>query len=72
MSRDGDGGFSEGLESSRGDPRVVLALNALLSTAFAWTVVWGLDLLGVMTFSLVNVATGALLLFVVTYVVTRP
>ncbi|GAA0725039.1 hypothetical protein J2744_002738 [Halorubrum trapanicum] len=61
-------GIQEGLERSSGDPRVLLAMNAVLSTWFAWIVVWGLDLLGTAAFSARNVATLAILLFALTYV----
>lgn len=62
-------GIREGVESSDGDPRVVLLLGAVLSLGFAWTVVWGLDLLGALTFSLGSFAAAALVLFALTYVV---
>ncbi|WP_123622267.1 hypothetical protein [Halorubrum sp. CSM-61] len=64
---DGEG-IRSGVEESTGDPRVVLALNAVLSTWFAWVVVWGLDFLGFIALTLQNVATLALILFAVTYV----
>lgn len=62
-------GIREGMESSDGDPRVVFLLGVVLSLGFAWTVVWGLDLLGALTFSLGNFAAVALLLFALTYTV---
>ncbi len=62
-------GVREGIEDSRGDPRLVLLLNAALSAWFAWTVVWGADLLGLFEYTLTNVATLALILFGLTYVV---
>ncbi len=62
-------GVKEGLAESKGDPRLVLALNAVLSTWFAWTAVWGADLLGLVEYSLTNVATFAIILFAVTYAV---
>jgi hypothetical protein len=62
-------GIQEGIESSEGDPRVVFLLGVVLSLGFAWTVVWGLDLLGALTFSLGNFAAIALLLFALTYTV---
>ncbi|OTF07996.1 hypothetical protein [Halorubrum sp. SD612] len=66
---DDDGpGIREGVERSSGDPKVLLAMNAVLSTWFAWVVVWGLDFLGVAALTAVNVATLALILFGVTYV----
>lgn len=62
-------GIRKGLEESTGDPRVVLLLNALLSIWFAWTVVWGLDLLGVMAFTIQNIAYLAVAIFLLTYVI---
>ncbi|GAA0518809.1 hypothetical protein SAMN04488066_1221 [Halorubrum aquaticum] len=62
-------GLSDGLEESSGDPRVVLALNAVLSLWLGWTVVWGLDLLEVMEYGLTTVAGVALAIFALTYVV---
>ena len=60
-------GLSEGVEESSGDPRVVLAMNAVLSLLFGWTVVWGLDRLGVMTASRSSIAAATLVVFFVTY-----
>jgi len=62
-------GFGAGAEQSKGDPRVVLALNAVLSTVFAVTITWGLDFVGSLAFTPVNVATLAVLLFAVSYAV---
>lgn len=62
-------GFGTGAERSKGDPRVVLALNAVLSTGFAFTIVWGLDVVGSLEYSLVNVATLAILLFAISYAI---
>lgn len=62
-------GVKEGLKDSKGDPRLILILNAVLSTWFAWTVVWGADLLNLIEYSLTNIATLALILFALTYVV---
>ncbi|ELZ44302.1 hypothetical protein C464_15755 [Halorubrum coriense DSM 10284] len=73
MSADGDagdeGGIREGVERSSGDPKVLLVMNAVLSAWFAWMIVWGLDFVGTATLSLRNVATLAVILFAVTYVV---
>jgi hypothetical protein len=63
-------GFEAGASGTRGDPRVLLAMNVLLSTGFAATVVWGLSVLGAAEFSLINVATGAILLFALTYAIS--
>ena len=57
--------------ASQGDPRVLFVLNLVLSSVFAYGVVWGLDFIDVVTFSLRTVAGVALALMVVTYVVTR-
>ncbi|WP_435073840.1 hypothetical protein [Halorubrum sp. HHNYT27] len=61
-------GIREGVENSKGDPRLILLLNAVLSAWFAWTVVWGLDRLGVAALTVANVGTLALIIFGVTYV----
>lgn len=55
--------------SSDGDIRVLLVLDLLLSLAFAAVVVWGLDFVGVTAFTPRNVATLALALAAVTYLV---
>jgi hypothetical protein len=65
-----DGGFEAGVSSSRGDPRVLIAMNVVLSGLFAWMLVWGLSYLGFLQFGLINVATAAILLFAMTYLVT--
>jgi hypothetical protein len=70
MSEPDPRGFGDGVSSSSGDPRLLLAMNALLSTLFGSTVVWGLSFLGVIELSLVNVATAAIVLFALTYLVT--
>jgi hypothetical protein len=64
-------GFDDAVAESEGDPRVVLALNLALSTAFAWLVVFGLSLVDVMAYTPVNVATLAAVLVGMTYLVTR-
>ena len=64
-------GFEEGASGSEGDPRVLIAMNVVLSTAFAATIVWGLSVIGAAELTAVNVATGAILLFALTYVVTQ-
>jgi ammonia channel protein AmtB len=63
-------GFEAGTSGTQGDPRVLIAMNVVLSTVFAATVVWGLSYLGAAEFTLVNVATGAVLLVAVSYVVS--
>lgn len=63
-------GFEAGAEQSSGDPRVLIVMNVLLSTVFAATVVWGLSVIGAAAFTPINVATGAILLFALTYAIT--
>ncbi|MFC7213377.1 hypothetical protein ACFQO4_04680 [Saliphagus sp. GCM10025334] len=63
-------GFSEGVSSSRGDPRVLLAMNLVLSTLFAVSIIWGLSFIGIVEYTLINIATAAILLFAATYAVT--
>lgn len=70
MSEDDSDGFEEGLSASAGDPRVLLIMNAVLSTLFSWSIVWGLSLLDIAEFTVINVATGAIVLFSLTYLVT--
>jgi len=65
-----DGGFEAGARGSQGDPRVLIGLNIVLSTGFAATIVWGLDLLGAVELTFINVATGTILLFALTYLIT--
>ncbi len=62
-------GISEGLRDSKGDPRLLLLLNAVLSAWLAWTVIWGADLLNLVEYTLTNVATVAIVLFALTYAV---
>lgn len=50
--------------ASQGDPRVLLALNLLLSALFSTAVVFGLSVVGLAEFTWTNVAvaTGALVM----------
>ncbi|QIB76263.1 hypothetical protein GL213_01350 [Halogeometricum borinquense] len=57
--------------TSSGDPRVLFAMNLVLSSVFAAVVVWGLDFIGMLELTFVNVASLALVLMAVTYLVTR-
>jgi len=56
---------------AQGDPRVLFAMNLVLSSLFASTVIWGLAVLDVVAFTVWNVGSLTLLLMAVTYVVTR-
>ncbi|MFB6123781.1 MAG: hypothetical protein ABEJ78_10025 [Haloferacaceae archaeon] len=55
--------------ASEGDPRVLLAMNVVLSSIFAIVVVWGLDFVGVLPFTPRNVVGLAAVLVVLTYLV---
>ncbi|EMA05667.1 hypothetical protein [Haloferax denitrificans] len=59
------------IEWGEGDPRVLFVMNLVLSTAFAAVVVYGLSYLDLAAFSVVNVASAALVLTAVTYLVTN-
>jgi hypothetical protein len=59
------------IEWGEGDPRVVFAMNVILSSLFATVVVYGLSYVDLMAFTFVNVATAALVLISITYVVTK-
>lgn len=58
-----------GTSNSKGDPRVLLAMNLVLSTLFSWVVVSGLSFVGTLTFSWGTVALLALLIAVITHLV---
>jgi hypothetical protein len=55
--------------ASAGHIRVVLALNAALSLLFTWTVMAGLDLIGMVPFNWRTVGLAAAALFVFSYIV---
>lgn len=57
--------------ASNGDPRVLLVLNLVLSAAFVYVVLWGLDVLGAVEFTILRFVAGTLLLALITHVVTR-
>ena len=59
------------MAKSKGDPRVLFVMNLVLSSLFAWAVVWGLDFIGALVFSWGRVAVAAGLLMVITHLVTR-
>jgi len=64
-------GFDDAVTDAEGDPRVVLALNLVLSSLFAWVVVWGLSMIDIVAYGAVNVATLAAVLVGVTYLITQ-
>lgn len=70
MSDSDSKGFSEGLSASKGDPRVLIVMNAALSTMLGWTIVGGLSLLDIAAFNAINVATAAIVIFALTYLIT--
>lgn len=53
--------------ASDGDIRVLLVLDLLLSAAFTSVVLWGLDFVGLASYTLRNFALGTLALAVMTY-----
>jgi hypothetical protein len=64
-------GFDDAVADAEGDPRVILALNLVLSSLFAWAVVWGLSMIDIVAYGAVNVATLAAVLVGVTYLITQ-
>ncbi len=52
---------------SEGDPRVLFVLNVVLSFVFSYLVVWGLDFIGAVEFSLVNLGLATALLVAATH-----
>lgn len=53
--------------ASDGDPRVLLAMNIVLSSIFATVVVWGLSHLDLAALTLENVSGLAVVVFAATY-----
>lgn len=54
---------------SQGDPRVLFAMNAVLSGLFTSIVVFGLDFIGLLEFTWPTVALGTTVLMLLTWVV---
>ena len=61
----------EGMEGSKGNPIVLFALNVVLSVTFAYMLIYLSDLANITTFGWEQVATLALILIAITYVVTH-
>jgi len=59
------------MANSKGDPRVLFVMNLVLSTVFAYAVVWGLSFIDVLAFTWRSVAALAALLMILTYLVVR-
>ncbi|WP_137284143.1 hypothetical protein [Halorussus salinisoli] len=57
------------MPNSKGDPRVLLLMNLVLSAAFASLVVWGLSYLDLLAFTWPTVAVATGLVMVLTYLV---
>lgn len=60
-------GVEDDLFESEGDPRVLFVLNVVLSFVFSYLVVWGLDFIGAVEFSLVNLGLATALLVAATH-----
>ncbi|UPW01725.1 hypothetical protein M0R88_06385 [Halorussus gelatinilyticus] len=59
------------MANSTGDPRVLFAMNLVLSAAFSWVLVSALSFVGVTPFSWRRVALTTAGLVVLTYVVVE-
>ncbi|AUV83690.1 hypothetical protein C2R22_20260 [Salinigranum rubrum] len=57
--------------ASEGDPRVLFVMNLVLSAVFGTAILWGLDFVGLATFSPTNAAVAALVLMALTGIVIR-
>lgn len=55
----------------QGDPRVLFVMNLVLSAAFVSLVLWGLDFIGSMEFTLGRVAVGTAGLMILTHLIVR-
>jgi hypothetical protein len=57
--------------ASDGDPRVLFVMNLVLSAIFGTGIVWGLDVVGLVSFTPRNAAVGTLILMALTGIVVR-
>lgn len=57
--------------ASRGDPRVHFIMNVVLSAVFMYVVLWGLDLIGVASFTTQRYLLGTAILVLVTHLLVR-
>jgi hypothetical protein len=53
---------------SEGDPRVHFAMNLVLSSILSYIVLWGLDLIDALEFSLIRLMLGTIILMGLTQV----
>ena len=53
---------------SKGDPRVHFVMNLILSSIFAYIVLWGLDLIGALEFSTLRLVLATIILMGLTQV----
>jgi len=53
---------------SKGDPRVHFVMNLVLSALFAYILLWGLDFISALEFSLVRLALGTIIVMALTQV----
>jgi hypothetical protein len=59
------------MANSKGDPRVLFAMNLVLSTVFAYAVIWGLSFIDLLSFAWRSVGILTALLMILTYLVVR-
>ena len=58
----------ESLFDSKGDPRIHFVMNLILSSIFAYIVLWGLDLIGALEFSTLRLVLATIILMGLTQV----
>ena len=61
-------GEEESPFDSKGDPRVHFVMNLILSSIFAYIVLWGLDLIGALKFSTLRLVLATIILMGLTQV----
>jgi hypothetical protein len=57
--------------ASEGDPRVLFVMNLVLSAVFGTGILWGLDFVGLATFTPRNAVVATLILMALTGIVVR-
>lgn len=65
------GDLKDGIESSDGDPKLALVMNAVLSALFTYTVLWLSEVVGIVTFTLERFVFLTLVVMLLTFLVIR-
>ncbi|MFP4625823.1 MAG: hypothetical protein ACOCQ3_02780 [Natronomonas sp.] len=57
--------------ANKGDPRVHFVMNVVLSAVFVYIALWGLDLIGAVTFTTLRYLLGTAILVLITHLLVR-